>query len=263
MTYSSSGLGSARHLAAQAKRLLELGLDLVLPARCLGCGEIIDRQGSLCGGCWSRLRFITAPYCPACGHPVAHPELAAANCPACRRNPLAVDRARAALAYDDASRGLILGFKHGGRIETSGLLAGLMREAGRVLLDEADLVLPVPLHRWRLLRRGYNQSALLAQRIARGGTQGYFPDLIERSQATRSQQHLSKDARNRNITAAAFRVRKDRAAVVRDARILLIDDVLTTGATLGACARILRDAGAARVDALVLARVVHNEALPI
>jgi ComF family protein len=120
---------------------------------------------------------------------------------------------------------------------------------------------PVPLHRWRLLRRGFNQSALLAQRLARLTGRPWTPFLLERRRATLSQQGLGGEARLANITAAAFRVRRPER--VRDARVVLVDDVLTTGATLGACAAVLRDAGAAAVDALVLARVVKDEAAPI
>lgn len=182
-------------------------------------------------------------------------------CTHCAIEPLAFDRVRAALRYDPRSSRLILGFKRGGRLDGVSLFARWMTQAGEELLADADLILPVPLHRWRLLTRGFNQSAVLAQRIAKLSSRTWAPSVLHRHRPTASQRGLGAGARRTNITADAFCVREP--ARVAGARILLVDDVLTTGATLTACATVLRRAGATHVDALVLARVVKDEALLI
>lgn len=182
-------------------------------------------------------------------------------CAGCAAEPPPFDRGRAALRYDANSSRLILGFKRGGRLDGVDLFARWMAQAGEELLAETDLIVPVPLHRWRLLRRGFNQSAVLAQRLARLVQRPWAPAVLQRRRATASQQGLSAAARQQNVTARAFHVaRPDRVA---DARVLLVDDVQTTGATLAACAAVLRRAGARRVDVLTLARVVRDEVLPI
>lgn len=182
-------------------------------------------------------------------------------CASCAAEPPVFDRARAALRYDGNSSRLILGFKRGGRLDGIKLFARWMAQAGEELLADTDLILPVPLHRWRLLRRGFNQSAVLAQRIAAIAERDWAPAVLRRHRATVSQQGLSAAARQQNITSRAFHVaRPERVA---RARVLLVDDVQTTGATLAACASVLRRAGAERIDVLTLARVVREEALPI
>ena len=236
-------------------------LDLVLPPRCLACGSEIAAARGLCPGCWAGLRFLTPPWCRLCGYPLPHAFAEAPLCAACAEASPPVDRARSALRYDGRSRRLVLGFKHGGRLDGLPLFATWMAQAGEELLADTDLILPVPLHRWRLLKRGFNQSALLAQRIAALTGRVWAPALLQRRRATISQQGLGAEARRENITPAAFGLRRPER--VGGANILLIDDVLTTGATLSACAAVLRRAGAARVDALLLARVVKEEDAPI
>ena len=225
------------------------------------CGDEIDDPQGLCPGCWAELRLLAPPWCRCCGFPLPFASAEAPLCVACAREPPALDRARAALRYDAPAGRMILALKRGGRLDGLPLFARWMVTVGAELLPETDLILPVPLHRWRLLRRGFNQSALLAQRIAALSGRPWAPGVLVRRRATASQQGLSAAERQRNIKPAAFAVRDpDR---VEGARILLIDDVHTTGATLGACATALRRAGAAAVDALTLARVVRDEALPI
>ncbi|HEX6013779.1 MAG TPA: ComF family protein, partial [Geminicoccaceae bacterium] len=158
-------------------------------------------------------------------------------CGRCAAEPPGFDRARSALRYDGQSSRIVLGFKRGGRLDGVALFARWMVQAGEELLADADLILPVPLHRWRLLGRGFNQSAVLAQRIARLSDRPWAPSLLERYRATLSQQGLGAAARQENITAAFFRVRRPER--VTGAKLLLVDDVLTTGATLAACAAVL------------------------
>lgn len=235
-----------------AKRLV----DGLLPPQCLGCGELVDDDGRLCPACWSGLGFITRPHCRTCGYPFAYDAGDDAECAACIAAPPAFARARAVLRYDAASRGLVLGFKHGDRLEGARAYAEWMVRAGADLLADADVVAPVPLHRWRLLRRRYNQSAVLALAVGRSSGRPVLVDLMRRTRPTRSQGSLSPAGRARNVRGA-FAVTGRHRNAIAGARVVLVDDVLTTGATVSACARSLRRAGAAAVDVLTLTRVVR------
>jgi ComF family protein len=179
-------------------------------------------------------------------------------CGICAVEPPAYDRARAALRYDEGSKRLVLAFKRGARFEGLRSFGRWLAAAGAELAADADWIVPVPLHRWRLLSRGYNQSAVLAAAVARETGRPWLPDTLLRVRATRSQQGLSAAEREANIDAKAFAVRLRHRDRIAGAKVLLVDDVLTTGATLTACTAALRDAGAARVDALALARVVRS-----
>jgi ComF family protein len=232
--------------------ILRFALDAVLPPRCLSCGEIVVEAGVLCAACWRGVAFIAAPFCERCGLPFPHE--AAGICAACAAAPPHYDRARAVFRYDTASRELVIAFKHADKTHAAPAYGAWMRRAGAALLEEADLLVPVPLHWTRLFRRRYNQAALLAYAIDRGRV---VPDLLVRRRPTASQGHLGRSARSRNVTGA-FAVRS--GAGVAGKRIVLVDDVMTTGATVGECARVLRRAGAARVDVLTLARVVREGA---
>ena len=241
-------------LAGTGARLL----DLALPPRCLSCGAMVEQQGRLCAGCWRELAFVAPPWCRICGYPLPHAAADAPLCGGCLEAPPAYDRARAALRYDDASKRLILAFKHADRTDVAPGFAGWLARAGADLLDERPLLAPVPLHRLRLLRRGYNQAALLARGVARRTGLPLVPDLVQRTRATASQQGLSASAREANVTATAFRVHPWHRHRLAGRRVILVDDVLTTGATASACTRVLRAAGAAAVDVLTLARVVRD-----
>lgn len=245
-------------VAALALRTLQRSLDLVLPPRCLGCGATVGTQGRLCATCWRDISFLAPPFCRLCGYPLPHALPEAPLCGSCAAEPPAYDRARAALRYDEGSRRLILRFKHADRTDTAPALGRWLARAGTELLSDADLIVPVPLHRWRLLKRGYNQSAILARALATKTGTPLAPDLLQRTRSTRSQQGLSGSARLDNITATAFRIHPWQRRRAAGARVLLIDDVLTTGATITACTHTLRRAGAARIDVLTLARVVRD-----
>lgn len=232
------------------------GVDLLLPPRCAGCGAIVAAQGAFCADCWSALPFITAPMCASCGLPFASAADAGALCGACLAKPPRFE-ARAALAYDGPAREVVLRLKHADRPHLAIDMAGhLRRAAGAWLAEPTALIVPVPLHRWRLWRRGYNQAAELAKALGREGGVPVLVDAIERVRATRSSQGLNPAERRRNL-ARAFRIRAGARAAVDGRCIILVDDVLTTGATASACARVLRQAGAASVRLLTLARVVR------
>ena len=230
-------------------------LDLLLPPQCLACGAAVDRTGALCAERWSRTAFIVPPLCNRCGLPFEVDEGEDVLCGACLDTPPDFDGARAALRYEGLGRDLVLGFKLSDRTYTAPALAGWMARADADLIAECDLAVPVPLHRWRLLARRYNQAALLAQLIGRKTGIVVQPDLLERVRPTKVQTRLSAAARVANVQGA-FRVRPRFAGRISGARVLLIDDVLTTGATASACARALREAGAAQTAVLTLARRV-------
>jgi ComF family protein len=238
-------------------------LDLLLPPRCLACRSPVEAQGGLCARCWRGLTFLGPPWCRACGYPLPHALPEAPLCGRCATAMPAYARARAALRYDDGSRRLILAFKHADRTDVARPFGRWLAQAGAELVADAELVAPVPLHRWRLLRRGYNQAAVLAHALARESALALVPDLVQRVRATPSQQGLSAAARSENVTSGAFRVPRRHHARLAGRRVLLIDDVLTTGATATACTRTLERAGAAAVDVLTLARVVRDQGHPI
>lgn len=233
-------------------------LGLLLPPQCLSCRAIVAAPGTLCGACFAKVRFLSAPCCAACGTPFEFdPGGADVLCGGCIRSRPAYDRARAVFRYDDSSRGLILAFKHGDRIDAAPAYARWLARAGGALLDGADLIAPVPLHWTRLFHRRYNQSALLANALARLTGRPAAPELLRRWRRTPSQGGLDRTERIRNVRGA-FSVRaKSRPSVVGK-RILLVDDVLTTGATVEACAKVLLKVGATAVDVLTLARVVRD-----
>ncbi len=246
-----------RHVRRGVLRGLRGALDLVLPPQCLACGAITDGDAALCGRCFAAVRFISAPLCACCGYPF---ELGAASdaglCGACIRHPPGFDRARAVFAYDDASRGLVVGFKHADRTHGAPAFARWLARAGAELVADCDIIAPVPLHRWRLWARRYNQAALLAQELAALAARPCVVDLLLRVRATPSQGRLGRLARVRNLRRA-LAVNPRRADGLKGRRVLLIDDVHTTGATVEEAARALRAGGAAAVDVLTLARVVR------
>ncbi len=211
-------------------------------------------------GAWEKVAFIDAPFCDGCGSPYEFET--GLRCAPCQTRPRAFDRARAACLYDESSRDLVLQFKHADRTDLSPLFAAWISRAASDVLGEADAVAPVPLHGSRLFRRKYNQAAEIARLVAKKAGRAYLPDALVRKRDTGSQAGRSGSGRRRNV-AADFAVPPGRRGQVAGKRVLLIDDVMTTGATAEACARALRSAGAVGVDVAVIARVKEAASLPI
>jgi ComF family protein len=235
-------------------------LDLVYPPLCLCCREPVTDPGSLCPACWQALHFLDGPVCVACGLPFEVDPGGETLCAACLARPPAFDKARAILRYDEASKHAVLALKHADRLDLVPAFGRWLERAGRELLATSDLIVPVPLHRWRLWRRRYNQAAELARALSQLTGLGCEPLLLERRRPTRSQGEMpSARARRRNVLGA-FTVSKPQRSALRGKRVLLIDDVMTTGATADACARVLKRAGAAAVHVLAIARVVRPPA---
>lgn len=238
--------------------LWETALDAVLPPLCLSCQAPVAASQAVCAACWGQITQITAPCCVICGVPFEVEALTDSVCPACIAEPPLFGMARAPLVYDDFSRPLILGFKHADRTDAAPALAAWMRRAGQALLAECEVIVPVPLHRWRLFRRRYNQAALLAMRLGQMTDKEVVPDLLLRVRATPSQGHANRDDRIKNVRGA-MAVHPRRLRNVAGKKILLVDDVMTTGATLNECTRVLLNHGAAGVAVLTLARTRRNQ----
>jgi ComF family protein len=242
-------------MARMVSRLRRFGnrvLDVLLPPLCLICDEPVAENATLCPACWPRVTFIAPPFCAACGAPFDVPVEEGTLCGRCIDAPPLFASARAAMIYDDFSRGLVLGFKHGDHTYAAKALAAWMQRAGGDRLAACDVIVPVPLHRRRLFARRYNQAALLALQIGRRAQKPVCVDALRRVRATPIQGHMKRKEREDNVRGA-FAVAHP--AAVAGKAILLVDDVFTTGATAGECAKVLLAAGAARVDVLTLARV--------
>ncbi len=236
--------------------------DFLLPPQCLKCGEVTAHGGGLCAGCWRKLTFITEPCCDRRGIPFAYDPGPGILSAAAIADPPKWDRARAAVRFDEHSKPLVHDLKYHDRHQVAPLISRLMATAGRALIEDAEIVVPVPLYRWRLWRRRFNQSALLAQRIAGLGGIVYRPDLLERVRATPAQVGLDHRQRKANVKGA-FAVAPERRAELSGKTVLLVDDVITTGSTADACARALKKAGARCVNVLCFALVLDPQHLHI
>lgn len=244
----------AVRIPASLRRFGRAVVDGVLPPRCLACGAIVGEPDALCAGCWAAMDFFAPPWCAVCGLPFPYPVGEGTVCAGCARERQSWNRARAALRYDKNSRRLVLMLKHGDQTHLADAFGRWMRRAGAELLDGADIVIPVPLHWTRLFARRYNQAALLAHAVRAAGGPPVGADWLLRRRRTPSQGRLGPVARARNVRGA-FALR--RGCDVGGKRVVLVDDVLTTGATVEECARILRRAGAASVDVVTLARALR------
>jgi ComF family protein len=243
-------------LIAHLSALGRSALDLLVPSHCPLCDEIVDAEGLFCARCFRRIEFVTDPVCTACGVMFAYAGQAGAGsyCSVCLAARPAFSRTRAAFRYDTHARKLILQLKHADRIEFSRVLTAHMIRAGAALLREADLLVPVPLHRRRLFQRRYNQAALLASGISRTTGVAVLPDGLARRRKTEQLGHKKASERHESLVGA-FAVRPHRIRDVAGRRIVLVDDVMTSGATANECAVALKAAGAVSVTVLVAARV--------
>ncbi len=246
----SSSLAAPQALLLPVRALF----DLVLPPRCPGCGEIVDGDDRFCAACFGALHFLGPPQCACCGDPLVHDIDPAALCGACLADPPPFQRARAALAYGGPARTVVLALKHGRRLHLARLMARAMLRASGPFPDDAVIV-PVPSHRWRLWQRGFNQAALLASQLSRQTGQTAIVDALDRVKPTASTKGMTRKQRQKNV-AGAFRVARPQA--VRGRAVVLVDDVMTTGATVAACAKTLLKAGARHVEVLTYARALRD-----
>jgi ComF family protein len=248
-------------LASGVRAILRVAVDVGLPQLCASCREPVGSDG-LCPACWSKLSFIAPPYCERLGIPFAYDPGPGVLSMEAIADPPAYRRARAAVRFDDVARILVHALKYGDRLDLAPMMGRWMATAGRSLTAEADVIIPVPLHWRRYWARRFNQSALLAEAIAKASQVPLVLGALKRVKATPQQVGLSQSARALNVQGA-FRVSLSGKAAVAGRRVILVDDVITTGATVDACARALLRAGAAEVNVLTFARVVAAARPPI
>ncbi|MFD0945871.1 double zinc ribbon domain-containing protein [Sphingomonas canadensis] len=229
--------------------------DLALPPRCPGCGEIVHADHRFCAACWASLRFLGPPWCATCQAPFDHDRGEGAQCGECLADPPPHDGVRAAVAYGDVARGVALKLKYGGRTAAAITMAQAM---ARLMPGDAGLLVPVPLHRWRIWGRGYNQAALIAAALSRQTGVPADPFLLRRVKATPVLRGLGARRRAKAV-AGAFALARNARATLKGRAVVLVDDVHTSGATARACARVLRRGGAARVTVLCWARVLEGD----
>jgi ComF family protein len=256
--YLRTILGAVRGTLNHAAKL---ALDIALPTLCVSCREPVEGDG-VCAACWSKLSFIAPPYCPRLGIPFVYdpgPDVLSMEAIA---NPPAYQRARAVVRYDGVARTPVHALKYHDRTDLAPAMGRWMARAGRELLDGADMLIPVPLHWRRAWHRRFNQSGVLAHEIERQSGILLRGDVLRRVRPTEQQVGLSRAQRASNVQGA-FEVSADSRGEIAGGRLVLIDDVLTSGAPLDACARALLSAKAAQVDVLVFARVVDGPKAPI
>lgn len=254
-----TGTGNARQLLTTSGKMI---LDILFPAQCARCHDPVDTTGNLCARCWQDTTFISAPYCPCCGYPFDYEVSADMLCGSCLASPPPFTKGRSVLKYDDFSRDMILAFKHADRTDQTPVFANWMARTASDILADDVLIAPVPLHPRRLIKRRFNQSALLANAIAAVSQKAAIPDLLLRTRATPSQGGKSFRGRFRNVKGA-FSINPRWKDKIQGEHILLIDDVYTTGATVSACARCLLRHGAAEISVLTLCRVVRPTEMSI
>jgi ComF family protein len=262
---SARNTGLASQFAGVARfgrAALRVALDAALPSLCASCRAPVADAGGLCPACWARVSFLAPPWCERLGIPFVYDPGPGALSMEAIADPPTYDRARAAVRYDDIARDLVHRLKYGDRLDLATAMGRWMARAGRELLNDADALVPVPLHWRRQWARRFNQAAALARAAAAEKGIPVLTAALKRRRATAQQVGLSQRARATNVHGA-FAVTPEGRAAICDKRLVLIDDVLTSGATVDACARALTRAGARNVDVLVFARVVAAARVPI
>lgn len=244
--------------AEALRRVGRTVLDLFYPPTCLDCHAPVATSDALCPRCFGRLRPITAPFCPRLGIPFQHDPGPGALSAEAIADPPPFERSRSAVLYNEVARAIVSRMKYGDRPELAGFCARLMHRAGHELWGDDAVLVPVPLNRWRLLSRRYNQSTELARALGRLTGIAVEPSLVRRHRNTRQQVGLTRDARHRNV-AGAFRAHPDLITRLKGRRVILVDDVITTGSTIAAITRTLTKAGVDKVDVISFARVVVGQ----
>jgi predicted amidophosphoribosyltransferase len=232
-------------------------LRVLYPPQCISCSAFVEETGALCGACWQDTPFLGQAVCDCCGAPMVGTVAEGDVCDQCMTIARPWRRGRAALAYRDNGRRLVLALKHGDRLDLAAPAARWMARAGAPILRDGMLAVPVPSHWWRLLRRRYNQAAALAQALSHVAPVTYVPDALVRTRRTQVQDGMGQEARFLNMTGA-IRPHPRNGARLREADVVLIDDVMTSGATISAAAEAALAAGAREVCVLVLARVARE-----
>ena len=253
---SPAGLSSGR-LKTGAKAALGAILDTIYPPQCIGCRAATADPSTLCPRCWSSMRFIERPFCERLGTPFEVDLGGPLLSPQAIAEPPVFERARSAVLYDGLGRALVHRLKYGDRHDLALAMARLMQLAGRDVIADADLILPVPLHWTRLVQRRFNQAAILSRTLSRLTGIAEASDVLVRVKRTRPQYGLTRAERQLNLQGA-LRVKEGRAAMVEGRRILLVDDVMTTSSTANAAARALLKAKATEVDVITFARVAGS-----
>lgn len=246
----------ARH--GLARTMLDWPARILFPPVCAGCRRRVSQPGVLCGECWTKLRFIERPLCPVMGTPFIHDMGEGFLSAEAIADPPPFERARAAVVYSGVAREMVQGLKYHDRTDLAPWMAKWMARAGADLIADADVVVPVPLHWRRFFRRQFNQSAELGRAIARCSGLAFSPSAVRRVKLTRQQVGLERRQREENVRAA-FRVPAEAEIEIAGRRVLLVDDVFTTGATVRAVAKALKRGGAGAVDVLTFARVLPGD----
>jgi ComF family protein len=235
----------------------QTAVSLVYPPKCLGCDELVEQDFGLCGSCWRDAHFISGTVCEGCGLPLpGDADGFRLDCDECMASPRPWSQGRAALLYKDKARKLVMALKHGDRTDLAAPASGWMQRASGSLLRDNPLLCPVPLHWSRLIKRRYNQSALIAENLSRLAELDYWPDMLQRVKATPSLEGKTRAQRFAALQSAIVAHPRHRA-LMQGRVVLLVDDVMTSGATLAACADACQAAGAAEVRVAVLARVTR------
>lgn len=242
-------------LQRASRRTVSALRDALYPVTCLMCDARVEQEGALCPDCWADTPFLSGSCCELCGTKLPGEDDGIAGCDECIEMGRPWDEGRAALVYAGTARRMVLAFKHGDRTELATGAARWLHRRARDILTEETLIVPVPVHRWRLLKRRYNQAALLAQALAKLTNGSCDVMALTRHRATLSQGHRAAPNRFENLVDA---IHVTPGAQVAGRHVAIVDDVLTSGATLAACAEVLRDAGASRISVLALARVAKD-----